>query len=695
MNFLSASVEVNVDDSRLPGQLARAKSAVTRAVDRMKLAFSRMSTAFRAAWDKMTRYAKWAVLGIAAIATASIKMAADVIESENLYKESMGAMADATREWSKEMSKALYLNEFEVRKYVGTFNVMLLSMGVGEEKAAEMSKTMTQLTYDMASFYNLKTEEAFGKIQSSIVGMSRPLQALGILVKESTIEAYALRTGLIKEGQEMTELQKVMARYGTIMEATTKSQGDMLRTINESANVFRGLWAQVKLVAISFGDALLPAVTKVAKQMRDWLSENQQKAAEIFVDVIEDITLGIAKLAEQLLLLPAYWKSFQIEVYEAGIRVYELADAMTNLDKLFAWVRGDVDTFENRIIIAQGAISVLESEINNLVASYGEGSAAIRNFFDDLRRDQAKPDFITTFPPVVKYQREPFSWEKPPQKITALEKMGKAEKELLSARADAYRHIYGQMGRMTEEAYKAQSIALKSLYKDYENIGVAVKTLTVWYKEQAELLSIEYLKAAGGIAGGFQAAGMQIKREIKTWGERAYEFSMTFRDSIASGLEATMRDFDNWRDHLLNVFEEVYWSAMRIAFIEPIAGKLAGVMAGAVGGLLTPTAPLGSAANPFIAPKGSFGAPKPELQHGGTVLETGWAKVHKGETYSGVQGNYGRGNLEVHIRNEGSEKLEVSNAQEYVLSDRRIINVTTRAMIMDKRYQNSIKQASR
>ena len=121
------------------------------------------------------------------------------------------------------------------------------------------------------------------------------------LVKESTIEAYALRTGLIKEGQEMTELQKVLARYGTIMEATTKSQGDMLRTINESANVFRGLWSQVKLVAISFGDALLPAVTKVAKQMRDWLSANQQKAAELFVDVIEDITLGIARFAEEII----------------------------------------------------------------------------------------------------------------------------------------------------------------------------------------------------------------------------------------------------------------------------------------------------------------------------------------------------------------------------------------------------------
>jgi len=92
---------------------------------------------------------------------------------------------------------------------------------------------------------------------------------------------------------------------------------------------------------------------------------------------------------------------------------------------------------------------------------------------------------------------------------------------------------------------------------------------------------------------------------------------------------------------------------------------------------------------------GIMGLPVPTAQHGGEVTKTGLAVIHKGETYSGVNGGYGRGNLEVHIHNEGSEKLDISSAQEYMVSDRRIVDVTTKAMTTNKRFQNSIKQAAR
>ena len=620
MNFLTASVDIKVDDSKLPSQLARAKSAVIRTVDRMEGAFKRMSTAFISAWKKMTRYAKWAVLGIAAIATASIKMAADVIESENLYKESMGRMADATREWSKEMSKALYLNEFEVRKYVGTFNVMLLSMGIGEEQAAEMSRTMTQLTYDMASFYNLKTEEAFGKLQSGIVGMSRPLQALGILVKESTIEAYALRTGLIKEGQEMTELQKVLARYGTIMEATTKSQGDMLRTINESANVFRGLWSQVKLVAISFGDALLPAVTKVAKQMRDWLSANQQRAAELFVDVIEDMTLGIARLAEEIIALPVYWKSFIIGIKEAQLVILKINDELAKIGIRGLWTTRITDKYINNIKRIENEIVQLTSEVDDLSDSYVNSGSKIRKFFDDLRREQAKPeakpDFITTFPPVKKYAREPFSWEKPPQKITA-------------------EHI--KAANEIEEVWRE-----------------------MWVREQE---TAYHAMRAPIIAAEKQAAESAERRK-----RIAEDVATAMASSWSGAIDSMMFEGKKFWDAMKDMARDLIRTIAQIIIYKKIAEPMA---------------------------YGIMGLPVPTAQHGGEVTKTGLAVIHKGETYSGVNGGYGRGNLEVHIHNEGSEKLDISSAQEYIVSDRRIVDVTTKAMTTNKRFQNSIKQAAR
>jgi hypothetical protein len=109
-------------------------------------------------------------------AVTKAAMAAE--ESENLFRVSMGDSAAATKAWSQTMSQALGLNQYEVRRNVATFNVMFESMGTGAEKANAMAKGLTQLAYDMASFYNLRPEEAFQKLQAGITGEVEPLKRL-------------------------------------------------------------------------------------------------------------------------------------------------------------------------------------------------------------------------------------------------------------------------------------------------------------------------------------------------------------------------------------------------------------------------------------------------------------------------------------------------------------------------------------
>ena len=108
------------------------------------------------------------------------KAAIEATESENLFEVSMGKMAQSARKWSNETARALGLNAYEIRKNVGILNTMLNSMGLSESKAYKFSKALTKLTYDLASFYNLNTEDAFQKIQAAISGESEPLKRLGI-----------------------------------------------------------------------------------------------------------------------------------------------------------------------------------------------------------------------------------------------------------------------------------------------------------------------------------------------------------------------------------------------------------------------------------------------------------------------------------------------------------------------------------
>jgi len=122
---------------------------------------------------------------------------------------------------------------------------------------------MVQLANDMASFYNLDTEEAFTKLRAGITGETEPLKRLGILVDEQTVAQYALKSGISKTGKALTQQQKLQARYGAIMEQTAKAQGDLARTMDSPVNQLRRLNAEFDLAKIALGQALQPALLAV------------------------------------------------------------------------------------------------------------------------------------------------------------------------------------------------------------------------------------------------------------------------------------------------------------------------------------------------------------------------------------------------------------------------------------------------
>ena len=236
-----------------------------------------------------------------AIGTASIKTAMDAIESENLFAESMKGMAGAARKWSEKLRDQLGLNSFETRKTAGTFNVMMKSMGLSEQAAYGMAKGLTKLGYDMASFYNLKSDEAFLKLQSAISGEVEPLKRLGIIVNETTIKTWALNSGLIKQGETMTEAQKVTARYNVIMEQTVDAQGDLERTLDSPTNKIRILQSRIKELAIEMGMKLLPVFERILAHVEKgikWFSGLSDSTKELIIKFA-----GLAAIAGPLLII--------------------------------------------------------------------------------------------------------------------------------------------------------------------------------------------------------------------------------------------------------------------------------------------------------------------------------------------------------------------------------------------------------
>lgn len=202
-------------------------------------------------------------LGIGKVIADSIKSGMNAIESDSLFDTSLGNMADDVRAWSDEVGNALGLNAVAMRKNTGVIYNMTVSMGIATDNALKMSKGITLLAEDMASFYNLDSTEAFNKIRAGITGETEPLKALGILVDENTIKQVAYQEGIASVGAELTQQQKVLARYVAILKQTGNAQGDLARTINSPANQLRILKNQVVQLGMAFGNILMPVISAV------------------------------------------------------------------------------------------------------------------------------------------------------------------------------------------------------------------------------------------------------------------------------------------------------------------------------------------------------------------------------------------------------------------------------------------------
>lgn len=228
--------------------------------------------------------------GIVNLGKSMIQMAMDAQESESLFEVSMGNMSAAARKWSEDTGKALGLNRYELRRTLGTFNVMLTSMGMFPDDAFTMSKGLTQLAQDMASFYNLDPTEAFEKLQSGLSGEIEPLKRLGIIVNDTMVKQYAMDRGIAESGRQMTEQQKILARYGLIMQATAKAQGDLARTADSPTNVQRRLTAQMDERKVGMGMKMIPAYKAIMMFL--------MKIAEVAEVVVGQIKILIGVMVE-------------------------------------------------------------------------------------------------------------------------------------------------------------------------------------------------------------------------------------------------------------------------------------------------------------------------------------------------------------------------------------------------------------
>ena len=217
----------------------------------------------------------------------AISLGSDLEEVQNVVDVTFTTMSKQVNKFAKDAQRTAGLSETMAKRYVGTFGAMADSFGFTEMEAYEMSTALTQLTGDVASFYNITQDEAATKLKGVFTGETEALKELGVVMTQTALDAYAMANGFDKTTSSMTEQEKVALRYQFVMDQLSAASGDFVRTQDSWANQSRTLALQWESMMATIGTGLIDALSPGMEFLTNKVMPSLQSFADQFAKAME------------------------------------------------------------------------------------------------------------------------------------------------------------------------------------------------------------------------------------------------------------------------------------------------------------------------------------------------------------------------------------------------------------------------
>lgn len=227
-----------------------------------------------------------AVGAITKFTKSCLDLGSDLTEVQNVVDTTFKTLNGSVNEFASNAMTAFGLSETVAKQYMGTLGAMSKSMGFSEQASYDMASAVTGLTGDVASFYNLSTDEAFNKLKAIWTGETETLKSIGVLLTQTNLDQYALNNGFGKTTATMTEQEKVMLRYQYTMSALADASGDFAKTSGSWANQTRILSLQFESLKATLGQGFINLFTPII-QMINALLARLQVLAQYFKSFTE------------------------------------------------------------------------------------------------------------------------------------------------------------------------------------------------------------------------------------------------------------------------------------------------------------------------------------------------------------------------------------------------------------------------
>lgn len=271
MSELSKAPSVSrniIDMTNALAKLSRTGGAAGTAAKSITSSFSGFSSGASAVTKKSFSLASaigkvyatyWALYRGFRLLGDAIDISSSLTEVENVVRQTFGQYESLINNFAKTSIEKFGMSELSAKQFASRFQAMGTALDIPQRKMADMSIRLTELTGDMASFYDVSQEDIAKSLQSVFSGTTAPMRRYGIDLTQATLKEWALKQGLDANISSMTQAQKAMLRYQYVLAHTTNITGDFARTADTWHNQITMLKENFKALGAVVGGGLINA----------------------------------------------------------------------------------------------------------------------------------------------------------------------------------------------------------------------------------------------------------------------------------------------------------------------------------------------------------------------------------------------------------------------------------------------------
>lgn len=189
----------------------------------------------------------------------AIDISSAVTEADNVVRQAFGKYERLVDDLCKVSIKKFGMSELSVKQFAGRFQSLGMALDIPQGKMAKMAIKLTELTGDLASYYDVSQEDVAKSLQSVFTGTTAPMRRYGVDLTQATLNEWLMKKGIDAKVKSMNQAQKAVVRYEYTLERTKAAQGDFLRTSDSWHNTLTVVTESFKDLGKTVGDIAINA----------------------------------------------------------------------------------------------------------------------------------------------------------------------------------------------------------------------------------------------------------------------------------------------------------------------------------------------------------------------------------------------------------------------------------------------------